>query len=122
MYKYCMGTRSLMPFAVSLLSMIEIYHTSRRSKSYSNNYPTTMRLRPSFEWSLTIIVPISPCSTKSIISMKVGLVNVSPKNPSLTKTRGLWNPFYFAYFSRMDYWFLILPESPSCSSSWLKRQ
>ena len=120
--KSCIGTRSLMPFSVSILSMMAIYRTSRRSKSSSNNCPTTRRLRPSLEWSLTIIVPIFPCSAKSIISIKEGLVNVTPENPSSTKKRGLRNPFSFAYFSSMDCWFLMLPESPSCSSSRLKRQ
>ena len=93
-----------------------------RSKSSSNNCPTTRRLRPSLEWSLTIIVPIFPCSAKSIISINAGLVNDTPENPSSIKKRALRKPFSFAYFSSMDCWFLILPESPSCSSSRLKRQ
>ena len=69
----CIGTRSLIPFAVSMLSIIAIYRTPKLSKSSSNNWPTTKRLRPRREWSFTISVPIIPFSASSIISVKAGL-------------------------------------------------
>ena len=49
--KSCMGTMSLTPLAMSMLSMMAMYRTFSRTKSSSSSCPTTRRLRPSREWS-----------------------------------------------------------------------
>ena len=63
--KSCIGTRSLIPLAVSMLSIMAIYRISKRTKSSYKSWPTTRRFLPSREWSLTTIVPIKPCSVAS---------------------------------------------------------
>ena len=45
----CIGTISLTPLAVSILSIMAIYRTPRRSNSSSMSCPTIRRLRPSLE-------------------------------------------------------------------------
>ena len=77
--KSCMGTMSLTPLAVSMLSMMAIYRTFSRTKSSSKSWPTTSRLRPSREWSFTTRFATSPCSASSMISMKAGRVKVTPE-------------------------------------------
>ena len=77
--KSCMGTISLTPLEVSMLSMMAMYRTFNRTKSSSRSWPTTRRFRPSREWSFTTRFATSPCSASSMISIKAGLVNETPE-------------------------------------------
>ena len=116
------GKKSFRPLLLSILSMIAIYLILSLTKSSSRSCPTTSLFLPSLEWSLTIIVPILPCSASSIISINAGLVKVVPEYPSSTKNLIFWKLLSFAYLLKIDFWFVILLLSPESSSSLDKRQ
>ena len=100
--KSCIGTRSLIPFALSMLSIMAIYLTPSLSKSSSSSCPTTSLFLPSLEWSFTIRFSILPCSASSIISINAGLAKLVPDQPSSMNTLQLVKPLSFAYFSNID--------------------